>query len=261
MKNELSHSETSSATGGAVGAKPKPQAAVERRYSFDVDHDHLRKNRIFVNATDKESRIALSSYKSLRTHMLREMEKRSVRSLVVTGPTVGVGKSVTAANLAINIARHQKKRVLLVDLDLRSPSIAGLFGIEPRIGIDSVVDKRVSFPQAIIYPDILHLSILPCVKRHEDSAEILLSDRMQALLQVLRNYKDDHIVVFDSPPILGCDDVAAIASIIDLCLVTVSEAETSRRELKHAMQILGDIPVAAVLLNKSSQDFFKRYYY
>lgn len=234
---------------------------VPHKYSFDVDAAHLRSNHIYVEGTDEESKIAISSYKSLRTHMLREMDRLSVRSLLVTGTTAGVGKSVTAANLAINIARHQEKRVLLVDLDLRSPTVAQLFGFEPAIGIDSIVENRPVFPHAIVYPDIQHLSILPCVRGHLDSAEILLSKQMRALMQVLRNYQDDYVVIFDSPPILGCDDVAAIAPYIDLSLVVVGEGETSRRELKHAMSILGDIPVAAVLLNKCSKDFFRRYYY
>ncbi len=238
-----------------------PPRTAAQRFTIDIDDAHLRRNNIFVEATDEQSRIAISAYKSLRTHMLREMEQRNVRSLVVTGTTAGVGKSVTAANLAINIARHQQKHVLLVDLDLRSPTIANIFGFAPSTGIDSVVEPRFVFPKAIVYPDIQHLSILPCVKGHQDSAEILLSKQMGALLQILHNYKDSHVVIFDSPPILGCDDIAAIAPIMDMCLVVVSEGESSRRELKHAMRVLGDVPVAGVLVNKSSQNFFKRYYY
>ncbi|MFK7886532.1 MAG: CpsD/CapB family tyrosine-protein kinase [Gammaproteobacteria bacterium] len=249
---------------GAATQQPlesAPTRAAPQRFTFDVDDDHLRRNHVFIEGTDEESKIAISAYKSLRTHMLREMEQRNVRSMVVTGTTAGVGKSVTAANLAINIARHQQKHVLLVDLDLRSPTVAKLFGFQPTTGIDSVVEPRFVFPKAIVYPDIQHLSILPCVRGHQDSAEILLSKQMSALLQILHNYKDTHIVIFDSPPILGCDDIAAIAPIIDMCLVVVSEGESSRRELKTAMRILGDAPVAGVLLNKSSQNFFKRYYY
>ncbi len=245
------------AAAAPASAPPK----IPQKYSFDVDMAHLRSNHIYINGTDEESKVAISSYKSLRTHMLREMERLSVRSLLVTGTTAGVGKSVTAANLAINIARHQEKRVLLVDLDLRSPTVAELFGFQPSIGIDSIVENRPVFPHAIVYPDIQHLSILPCVRGHHDSAEILLSKQMRALMQVLRNYQDDYVVIFDSPPILGCDDVAAIAPYIDLSLVVVGEGETSRRELKQAMSILGDIPVAAVLLNKCSKNFFRRYYY
>lgn len=253
---------TPSATPPATPPAQRPATAEPRqRLSFDVDTKHLLRHNIFVNATDEQSKIAISAYKSLRTHMLREMEAHSAQSLVVTGTTAGVGKSVTAANLAINIARHREKRVLLVDLDLRAPTIAKMFGFKPHVGIDQIDASGRVFPAAVVYPDIQNLSILPCVTGHQDSAELLMSSRMRSLLQVLRNYRDDTVVIFDAPPILGCDDVAAIMPIMDLCLVVVSEAETSRGELTEAMNILGDVPVASVLLNKASSKFFGNYYY
>lgn len=227
-----------------------------------IDCDHLRRNRIFVHGTDEESKIAISAFKSLRTHMLREMAARPTSSLTITGPTQGVGKSVVAANLAINIARHKEKHVLLVDLDLRAPSVASLFGLSPKLGIDTpVTSQSGNLEDSIIYPDIDRLSILPCVRAHENSTELLLSKEMQILLKLLQQPKEDFVVIFDAPPILGCDDVAALTSITDLFLVVIGEGETSRRELKTAMTVLADTPVAGIVLNKTTQSFFKRYYY
>ncbi len=226
-----------------------------------VDQDHLAKNKIFLRGYDEESLVAISAYKSLRTHMLRQMTLHKANTLLITGTTKGVGKSVTAANLAINIARHQEKHVLLIDLDLRSPSLANLFGLTPKSGIDQVMTKGFNFQKSIVYPNIKNLSILPCVYGHENSTEILLSRQMQSLLEPLRRLSDNNIVIFDSPPLLGCDDVPALVSMMDLSLVVVGEGDTTRKELKHGLTTLGDVPIAGIVLNKSSQKFFKRYYY
>lgn len=227
-----------------------------------LDIDHLRRQRIYLRGTDEESKIAISAFKSLRTHMLREMAGRSTNSLTITGTTQGVGKSVIASNLAINIARHKDKHVLLVDLDLRAPSIATLFGLSPKFGVDTTATSETdNLHQAIVYPDIDRLSILPCVRAHENSTELLLSRRMRSLLERLQEPKEDYVVIFDAPPILGCDDIAALTSVTDLYLLVIGEGETSRRELKTAMSILVDTPVAGVVLNKTTQRFFKRYYY
>ena len=229
--------------------------------TIEIDPGTLERNRVYLRGSGEESLVAISAYKSLRTHILRQMKIHSVNSLLVTGTTKGVGKSVTAANLAINIARHQEKQVLLVDLDLRSPSLASLFGLKPKWGVDQVMSRAFSFQRSIVYPNIRNLSILPCVRGHENSTEILLSRQMQSLLGPLRHLGGDNIVIFDSPPLLGCDDVPALTSMIDLSLVVVGEGETSRRELKHGLNSLGNSAIAGIVLNKSSQKFFKRYYY
>lgn len=245
-------------------ALPDDIKSETRSLDAKIDINHLRRNRIFVQGKDEESKIAISAFKSLRTHMLREMATRPQNSLTVTGTTQGVGKSVIAANLAINIARHKEKHVLLVDLDLRAPSVASLFGLRPTFGVDSPETYEGPNPnlqQSIVYPDIERLSILPCVRAHENSTELLLSKEMRSLLKHLQQPNDDYVVIFDAPPVLGCDDIAALTSVTDLYLVVVGEGQTSRRELRTAMTVLGDTPIAGVVLNKTIQPFFKRYYY
>ncbi len=236
-----------------------PPRARPRR--AQVDTEYLRRRRIYVSPDDEAAKIAISAFKSLRTHMLKAMQVKGVSCLAVTGATKLVGKSTVAANLAVNFARHQRKQVLLVDLDLRAPSVASLFGLSPRNGIDSVMDARFSLEEALIQTDIRGLSILPCVRGHENSTEILLSEEMRRLFAVLRKPRPDHVVVFDGPPVLGCDDIPALATVLDLFLVVVAEGQTTRRELREVIRLIGDADVAAVVLNGSSEKSFKRYYY
>lgn len=162
--------------------KAGAEKPVAKRLSFDVDPALLRENRVYVEATDETSKIAISAYKSLRTHILRELRARNVNSLVVTGTTAGVGKSVTAANLAVNIARHKDHKVLLVDLDLRAPTVAQLFGFKPALGIDHIETASPIFPAAVVHPNIQNLALLPCTRGQQDSTEMLLAPKMRALL-------------------------------------------------------------------------------
>lgn len=235
--------------------------AARRKPRLQADIEYLRRRRIYVSPDDEEAKIAISAFKSLRTHMLKAMQSKGVSSLAITGTTKVVGKSTVAANLAVNFARHQRKHVLLVDLDLRVPSVASMFGLSPRIGIDSVMDEHFRLEDALVHTDIQGLSILPCVRGHENSTEILLSDEMRRLFAVLCKPRPDHVVIFDGPPVLGCDDIPALAAVLDLFLVVVAEGQTTRRELTDVMRLIGDAQVAAVVLNGSSQKRFKRYYY
>jgi Mrp family chromosome partitioning ATPase len=250
---------------------PVPSMAADRaraegdvarmRSRAQADIEYLRRRRIYVSPDDEEAKIAISAFKSLRTHMLKAMQAKGVSSLAITGTTKLVGKSTVAANLAVNFARHQRKHVLLVDLDLRVPSVASMFGLSPRIGIDSVMDEQFRLEDALVHTDIPGLSILPCVRGHENSTEILLSEEMRRLFAVLCKPRPDHVVIFDGPPVLGCDDIPALAAVLDLFLVVVAEGRTTRREIKDVMRLIGDANVAAVVLNGSRQKRFRRYYY
>jgi Mrp family chromosome partitioning ATPase len=84
---------------------------------------------------------------------------------------------------------------------------------------------------------------------------------MRQLLTMLRQYDENLVVIFDMPPILGCDDVAAVSEMMDGALLVVSEGETTRDELKRVGEALGDTPLLATVMNRSTEADFERYYY
>lgn len=229
--------------------------------TYVLDDVHLRKHNIFVEDTDKTSRIAISAYKNMRTHLMREMRRRSISTLMVTGTTENVGKTTTAANLAISIAKHVDKRVVLVDFDLRKPSFSEVFNLNVDYGVDDILDDNFSLKRALIRTNLRSLFLLPCTVAHRDSAEILMSSRMRQLMSTLRQYDEDLVVIFDMPPILGCDDVAAVSEIMDAAVLVASEGMTTRDELKRVNSALGDTPLIAAVMNRSTEADFERYYY
>lgn len=226
-----------------------------------VDMEELRKKRIFVHGDDKEAKIAISAYKSLRTRVLQRLDEMGTNSLMVTGAAQNVGKTLTAINFAIALSRRSGKQIVLVDMDLRSPSVHHLFGLKPRGNLVDVADGELSVQQALIDSGIKNLRILPGTNRMEDSSEALSTPQMQALLDEFKAQKDA-LFVFDTPPVLGCDDVTAVAPLMDACLFVVNERNTSKKELENAMRVLDErVPMVGIMINRSSEANFSSYYY
>jgi capsular exopolysaccharide synthesis family protein len=229
--------------------------------NIPVDKTKLKKRRIYIDAEDRKSAVAISAYKYLRTSVLKKLSKLDVRSLMVTSPTKGAGKTTTAINLAVNIARHGSKTALLVDLDLRAPSIHQYLDYNPDYGIVDVVQGRVTLENALVTPGIDRLSILMGKERYEDSSELLTSNAMRMLIDEVRNRYEERIVIFDMPPMLGCDDVAAVAPIMDACLVVIEEEKSQYSELQESLDRIEDVAIVGYVLNKSKEVKIHRYYY
>lgn len=244
----------------AAAAESRELTLTRTRW-IDVDKARLRERRIYIDPDDKDTAIAISAYRNLRTHVLKTMSELSARSLMVTGTTKGVGKTLTAINLAISIARHARRTALLVDLDLRDPSVHRYFDFEPDGDIVDVAEGRKTLLQTLVAPGVDRLSILPGKGSYENSSELLSWSPMQDIISEITSRYEERVVIFDAPPILGCDDVAAATPMIDGCLLVVEEGSTNRSELRESLKRLGGISMVGVVLNKSKKAKLARYYY
>ncbi len=229
--------------------------------SVQVSGRKLRAKRIYVDSNDRKCMVAISAFKHLRTHVLIALADLSTQSLMVTGTTKGVGKSVTAINLAISIARHTNRTAMLVDLDLRAPSLHRYFGFESEGSIVDVARGVCAVKDILVSPGIPRLSILPGKGPHIDSSELLSWSPLQSVIREIKYRYPERVVIFDLPPVLGCDDVAAVSSVMDACLVVIEEGRTNRFELREGLKRIGKVPVLGMILNKSKSTEFSRYYY
>ncbi len=229
--------------------------------SRQLDLARLRSNHIFLDAKDEQGKIATTAYKSLRTRVLHQLDERSINHFMVIGPSKDVGKTLTSINLAVMLAKHQSKRVILADLDLRAPSIHRVFGLSVTNGIAELAAGQSRLGETLVNPGIANLLLLPGNNRVEDSSELLMSGAMQTVLNMLQSLKN-HIVIFDTPPVLGCDDVNALAPCMGGCLLVVREGHTSRPELQQTLAMVGEsCPVLGVAINRSKELNFGHYYY
>ncbi len=192
-------------------------------------------------------------FRMLRTQVLKQMRTNRWQSLAVTSPTEGEGKSVVAANLAIAIAMELNQTVLLVDMDLRNPSIAKYFELNVNHGLREYLSGDYQLSDILINPGIKRLVILPGLGRAEDSAELLSSPKMASLVDDVRSQYDSRIIIFDVPPILQTDDVLLSANYFDSTLLVLEDGKNTESNINKSLQLLEGTNLMGTVINKCSR--------
>ena len=178
------------------------------------------------------------AYRGIRTALYFSTRGEQHKVIQVTSPNPGDGKSTMSANLAVSVAQTGK-RVLLVDADFRRPRVHKLFGLDNKIGINSVITGEVELPDAIHATEVNDLYILPCGPKPNNPCELLTSRKFDELLSILREQYD--FVIIDTPPILAVTDPSAVAARVDGVLLTIRISKRTRSEALRATEILSAI--------------------
>ncbi len=224
-----------------------------------VSKSWLRENRIVC---DYDQGNHLSTYKFLRTKVLRSLKDNNWNTLGITSPGPGVGKTVTAINLAINIAMEISKTVLLVDADLRRPTVHKYLGLPAGHGLSECLSFGDPLSELLIHPDVGELVVLPGGQPVLNSSEMLASPQMAQLVEELKNRYPSRMVLFDLPPVLAVDDVLAFAPCLDAVLMVAEAGKTKKEELMDACAMLeGSTHVIGTVLNKTDPDVQSYPYY
>lgn len=200
-----------------------------------------------------ENTSAAKSYKMLRTQVLQRMLANGWNALAITSPAPGDGKTLTAINLAISLAREVNYTVLLVDLDMQNPSIHKYFGYEPTHSLDDYLFKDVPLSNVLFNPGIDRLVVLPSNKQRAGSSEILSSKKVKAFVEEIKHRYPSRFVIFDLPPALYADDAIAFAPLVDAMLLVVAESETKKEEVRDTLDLLKGYPILGSVLNKSAE--------
>lgn len=202
---------------------------------------------------------AAEAFRMLRTRVLQALEARGGRTLAVCAARPEEGKTVIAANLAVACARHLHRSALLVDLDLRRPSVARTFGIEAELGLSDHLEGRAALEDCLVSPGIERLVLLPQVRSVADSSELLASPRMEALAAELDRRYPDRIVIYDCPPLLTTDDALVALDYASACLLVVREGRTRRAELVRSAELIGAERLIGTVLNDARWALASRY--
>lgn len=199
------------------------------------------------------------SYRALRTSIQYSYVDHKVNAIAVTSAHPGEGKSVTSANLAIAMAL-QGKRVILVDADLRRPSVHRMFRVEAEPGLTSVLADEISLEDALHSTAIEGFKVLTAGPLPPNPPELLNSQAMLDLLERFKEYAD--LVVFDTPPTIPVTDSQVVASHVDGVILVVEAGQSRKATLKHARDLLERTHgrLLGVVLNKIDQSA-KGYYY
>ena len=190
------------------------------------------------------------AYKMLRTQVLRRLDELGANSLAVFGAASGSGKTLTAINLAIAIAADLDRTALLVDLDLRRPSVHQKLGVDCRVGIEDCLRRGQPLKDAMLrLVGYERLVVLPARERCEDSSELLASQRTQDCIREMRTRYKDRVLVFDLPPVLQADDALAFSRHVQAGLIVVGEGRTQRTDVARTLELLRDLPIVGTVLN------------
>jgi protein-tyrosine kinase len=238
-------------------AGPRLPAVIEytATRTFSPASAHLEANRVMRPAApdDTAPNPAAAAFRMLRTQVLQRMDENGWRSLAIVSPSSNDGKTTTAINLAANIANDQRHTVLLVDFDLKHPTIASKFGLSPDAGTDDVLRGEARIEDCLVHPEgFERLVLLPARGAMAASSETLAGLRCRDLLSDLRGRYPERILVFDLPPLLGADDALAFAPLIDCALMVIAEGATRREDLLRSMELLRKTPVIGTVLNRAT---------
>ncbi|HLW85848.1 MAG TPA: polysaccharide biosynthesis tyrosine autokinase [Candidatus Sulfotelmatobacter sp.] len=240
-----------------LGSKTAREGGPSKRLMLASSNESVE----LITHVRPQSQMA-ESYRALRTSLLLSHLGAPPKVIMVTSALPQEGKSTTSINCAVVLAQ-KGVRVLLVDCDLRRPSIHKTLGMGPRSGLSNVLTGSATLKQAItVAPTLPNLDVLPAGTPPPNPAELLASPNMRDVLEELRQ-QYDHIVL-DTPPTLSVTDAVVLSPRADAIVLVIRSGSTTKQALRRSRDILMQVNarVSGVLLNAvdlSSPDYY--YYY
>ena len=190
-------------------------------------------------------------YRILRSQILHRCEEGDYgKTIMVTSAVPQEGKTVTAINLAMTLAREFSQTALLVDCDFRSQQIHKTLCYESKRGLADYLLHDTPFSDIVVWPNIEKLTIISGGRPIGASSELLGSPGMRQLIADMKSRYPERFVIFDSPPVLTCSDTLALAPLVDGVVVVVRADKTSRTDILKALDMLPRDKILGLVLNQ-----------
>lgn len=207
---------------------------------------HLRRQRVFAFENGRQS----APFDILRTRSLRQMRDNNWTRLAVTSPSAGCGKSTLTVNLALSIARQAEYRVIVIETDMRKPSLSKILGSSARRSVSDVLSGRARFQDAAVRIGQT-MAVLTQPNPVENASDILLGVNLRLMLDEISAVYDPDIVIFDTPPLMASDDTLAFLEHVDCGLLVAAAGQNSVKEIDGCeKEIASQTNVLGISLNK-----------
>lgn len=198
-------------------------------------------------------------FKTLRSRILHPWNKGTApQTIMVTSAIPKEGKSFVTANLGISLAQAMDKHVLLVDCDLRKPSLATMFGLEYKVGLVNYLRDNVELSDLIMKTSIRKLRILASGKPPVNPAELLGSSRMQSLVKELSERYKDRIIIFDTPPMLVAAESAVLANHVDTVIIVARHGRSGKAQIKKLIDTIGTEKILGIAFNANNISYMEK---
>jgi capsular exopolysaccharide synthesis family protein len=227
----------------APGVLIAPGASRNRQFA-PLDDDTDKKI-----VTGHPSAAAVEQYRRLAATLHQLQVERGIRALLVTSAVPREGKTLTATNLALTLSESYGLKVLLIDADLRRPSVHGIFKLPNTVGLtDGLLSDKGRLQLVEVSPC---LTILPAGRPISDPMASLTSDRMKTLVAEARNKYD--WVIIDTPPVGLLPDAQLLTGLADGALVVIGAGSTPYALVQRVVEVLGQDQIIGVVLNRAEE--------
>lgn len=225
----------------------------------DKDKVLQLENKDLISLTNPKSPIT-EQFRTVRTNIEFSSPDADLRTIVVTSPNPAEGKSTVTANLAIVFAQ-QGKRVLVIDSDLRKPTVHYTFHAENHVGLSNILTRQATFEKTVKTTKQENLWVLTSGPIPPNPSELLSSRGMNALLEKAKSEYD--LVILDSPPVLAVTDAQVLSHLTDGVVLVVSSGKTQVDSAKKTKELLESVKakILGVILNNKKVQENQYYYY
>jgi capsular exopolysaccharide synthesis family protein len=243
-----------------TSTQPAAVTSIAPRFRDCAEHPRVVEQIVSLVAPDS---FAADQYRSLRHIVERLRSESGLQVLAVSSPAPGDGKTVTTLNLAGALAQSPDARVLVMDVDLRKPSVGGYLGLSPRLpGVaEAAADSTLGLGRLVRRFDGFNLSVVPAGQSTNSPYELLNSPRLEELVADARRHFDS--VLIDTPPVVTLPDCRLIERLVDGFLIVVAAHKTPRKMLAEALNAIDSRRVIGLVFNADDRpaSSYYGYYY
>lgn len=240
---------------------------VETAPLWHVDQKVLQRAGLLSGEDEADGRLA-DEVRRVKRPLLDNVSGKGAKPLargeriMVTSAVPGEGKTFTAMNLALSLAREPDFEVLLVDADIPKSDVTRVLGLEGRPGLMEVLaDEHRRPADVIVRTDVPNLLVVPAGERHPLTAELFGGHRMEYVLEELGGHDPQRLVIFDSAPLLATPESQVLASHMGQVVVVVGAGRTRQHEVATALEGLNDSQYVGLVLNMSRLPAIENHYY
>jgi|GEM_PF-462972 capsular exopolysaccharide synthesis family protein len=215
--------------------------------------EQCRERRVLLQRAEKSDGSAIAAYRMLRTRLLHRARIAKWTTIAVTSAGPNDGKTLTTLNLALSMAREKSREIVLLDMDMRNPSVFRTLGVDPPRELRHYLERGSNGSQLFMSVQSENLMVAGSVTPTEHASELLASERFDELIEVIKQGTVDPIILIDLPPLLLTDDALVVAPKVDAILVVASDGLTHESDLGKALDMVKEFPIAGVVLNRVSE--------
>ncbi|MEI4768798.1 CpsD/CapB family tyrosine-protein kinase [Psychrobacillus sp. FJAT-51614] len=218
--------------------------------------------RKLVTTEENTRSIVSEQFRTLRTNINFSMPDKELKTFIFTSTSPGEGKSTVAANTAVVFAQEGKK-VLLVDADMRKPTVHYTFHLTNTLGLSSLLTRQENMIDVVKPSEIENLKIITCGPIPPNPAELIGSKTMERLLEEMKAHFD--VIIFDAPPVLSVADAQILSNKCDGTILVLNAGETEKTGLVKAKESLvsSNANIIGVVLNNfelNKDHYYYQYY-